>query len=261
MAASPFLTIIAPIPGSTPLIEEQAIALQRDLSHLWPPELTSSAALAAGKSFLVVLFTAVQKFADFGEQIKKRFQGSFGPEGTILQHSFALFPKAHVTEEEFVGLLRCPSKLQLTAWPEQIFAYAFIQSWKDLFEPISVEYLQKMVKHPDVAAALELYEPELFRQLPGRTDDALLTVSRLHQRIDARGELRDHPILHALYSSFENDLLAVVDKRGAKLFRVCGIGPVREIPDARFSRWCVLALKVSIAAATAEVVQERPAMH
>jgi hypothetical protein len=234
-------------------IKEEMITLQGDLSHLWPPQLTSSAALAAGKTFIVVMSTAVQKFADFGAQVKKRSHSSFGPEGITLQNSFKLFPEGPVTEEAFDELLRHPPKLQLTYWTNQIFAYAFIQAWKDLFEPVSFQYLQKVVVHPDAVAAISLYEPDLFRQLPGRPDNALHTVSMLHQRIYGREELWNHPTLRDLYSAFEDDLLAILNEKGAKLFRYCGIGPVREVPGAKFSRWCVIALKVSIAATGAGV--------
>jgi hypothetical protein len=199
--------------------------LETDIALLWPPTRDSEPSPEiAEKAFQVIVYTAYQKFAEIGMQMKKRGRSCFGPEGKILQKIASLFPKIPVKEDSFCvaikeGILterQIPEK-------EKIFSQSLEFAWKDLFEPMAFQYLQKVVGHSHSAAVLRLEDPDFFRRLPGRPEDAVRTACKLHQRIKASDELKKDPVIGSLLYSFEENLKAFLDMKMAEIFVLSGI--------------------------------------
>lgn len=216
--------------GSIPSAEDIDRVLEMDIALLWPPTRDSECSSElSDKAFQVILYTAYQKFAEIGLQMKKRGQGSFGPEGKILQKIALLFPKIPVTEESLCVAIKdgvltdrhIPEK-------EKIFSQALEFAWKDLFESMAFQYLQKVVEHPHSAAVLGLRDPNFFRRLPGRPEDAIRNACKLHQRIKASDELKDDPVIGSLLYSFEEKLNAFLDK---KIAEILTLSDVRTSPE------------------------------
>lgn len=223
---------IQPPHSSTDSGLNSSVAIEKLIGHIegllkfWPNTCSSDFSRLrdlAKKSFLLTIFIWTQKLSDTAIQMRKRSWVSLGPESKILQKISMIFPKAPVTEENFLEMFEMwkqeqEEELYDESSITQILIYTLNQSMEELFNPPVYRHLVKIVDHPVAATLLKRIDRDFFLRLPGNPENALHTGAELQKRIAGSDEVRGDPDIHGLQVSLENEIEAVVDEKGRTLF-------------------------------------------